>query len=136
MLPMEALSTSTDGSAITQSAGSGLILILNLFLWSSSSSDSSEEKKWDLVVVGGSTTSRNRTGLRWCEPTSKLTNAHLSLIKLEEVSQFCEGTPAFHPHQPEMVAPNSNITFMDFFNLVFQLHSCIKNKNPLYVQLT
>lgn len=53
MLPMEALSSSTDGAVTTQSAGSGLILILNFFLWSSSSSDSSEEKKWVFLVVGG-----------------------------------------------------------------------------------
>lgn len=46
MLPMEALSSSNEGTATTRSAGSGLILILNFFLWSSSSSDSSEEKKW------------------------------------------------------------------------------------------
>lgn len=58
MLPMEALSRSTEGSTTTQSAGSGLILILNFFLWSSSSSDSSEEKKWDFLVVGETAMSR------------------------------------------------------------------------------
>lgn len=45
MLPMEALSSSTEGASTTRSGGRGLILILNFFLWSSSSSDSSEEKK-------------------------------------------------------------------------------------------
>lgn len=45
MLPMEALSSSTEGADTTRSDGSGLILILNFFLRSSSSSDSSEEKK-------------------------------------------------------------------------------------------
>lgn len=58
MLPMEALSSSTEGANTTRSASSGLILILNFFLWSSSSSDSSEEKKWAFLVVGGSTASR------------------------------------------------------------------------------
>lgn len=52
MLPMEALSSSTEGTDATRSAGSGLILILNFFLWSSSSSDSSEEKKWVFLVIG------------------------------------------------------------------------------------
>lgn len=56
ILPMEALSSSTEGTATTRSAGSGLILILNFFLWSSSSSDSSEEKKGDFLVVGSSAT--------------------------------------------------------------------------------
>lgn len=54
MLPMEALSSSTEGAVTTRSARSGLILILNFFLWSSSSSDSSEEKKGDFLVVGSS----------------------------------------------------------------------------------
>lgn len=54
MLPMEALSSSTEGAATTWSAGRGFILILNFFLWSSSSSDSSEEKKADFLVVGSS----------------------------------------------------------------------------------
>lgn len=58
MLPMEALSSSTEGTGTTRSAGSGLILILNFFLWSSSSSDSSEEKKWGFLTVGGSAVSR------------------------------------------------------------------------------
>lgn len=58
MFPMEALSTSNEGSSTTQSDGSGLILILNFFLWSSSSSDSSEEKKWGFLVVGGTAVSR------------------------------------------------------------------------------
>lgn len=49
MLPMEAFSSSTEGTVTTWSAGSGLILILNFFLWSSSSSDSSEEKKADFL---------------------------------------------------------------------------------------
>lgn len=53
MLPMDALSSSTDGTDTTWSAGSGLILILNFFLWSSSSSDSSEEKKWGFLVISG-----------------------------------------------------------------------------------
>lgn len=54
MLPMEALSSSTEGAVTTWSAGRGFILILNFFLWSSSSSDSSEEKKADFLVVGSS----------------------------------------------------------------------------------
>lgn len=58
MLPMEALSSSTEGVVVTRSAGSGLILILNFFLWSSSSSDSSEEKKWGFLVAIGSAVSR------------------------------------------------------------------------------
>lgn len=58
MLPMEALSSSTEGTDDTQSAGSGLIFILNFFLWSSSPSDSSEEKKWDFLVVGCRAASR------------------------------------------------------------------------------
>lgn len=58
MLPMEALSSSTEGADTTRSAGSGLILILNFFLWSSSSSDSSEEKKWGFLVMGGSVASK------------------------------------------------------------------------------
>lgn len=46
MLPMEALSSSTDGAKqLALSAGKGLILILNFFRWSSSPSDSLEEKK-------------------------------------------------------------------------------------------
>lgn len=56
--PMEALSKSNEGSTTTQSGGSGLILILNFFLWSSSPSDSSEEKKWPFVVVGETAVSR------------------------------------------------------------------------------
>lgn len=58
MLPMEALSSSTEGTEATRSDGSGLILILNFFLWSSSPSDSSEEKKWGFLMVGGSAASR------------------------------------------------------------------------------
>ncbi len=58
MLPMEALSSSTEGANTTRLAGSGLILILNFFLWSSSSSDSSEEKKWVFLVIGGIEVSR------------------------------------------------------------------------------
>lgn len=58
MLPMEALSSSTEGTDATRSAGSGLILILNFFLWSSSSSDSSEEKKCPFLVVGSRPMSR------------------------------------------------------------------------------
>lgn len=54
MLPMEALSSSTEGTATTWLAGRGFILILNFFLWSSSSSDSSEEKKAVFLVVGSS----------------------------------------------------------------------------------
>lgn len=61
MLPMEALSTSTEGVVATRSAGSGLILILNFFRWSSSSSDSSEEKKCDFFELGGSVTLRGAT---------------------------------------------------------------------------
>lgn len=52
MLPTEAFSSSTEGAAATRSDGSGLILILNFFLWSSSPSDSSEEKKWGFLTVG------------------------------------------------------------------------------------
>lgn len=58
MLPMEALSSSTEGVIVTRSAGRGLILILNFFLWSSSSSDSSEEKKWGFLVATGGVASR------------------------------------------------------------------------------
>lgn len=54
MLPMEALSSSTEGAPRTRSDGSGFILILNFFLWSSSSSDSSEEKKGDFLLTGRS----------------------------------------------------------------------------------
>lgn len=64
MLPMEALSSSTEGTATTRSGGRGLILILNFFLWSSSSSDSSEEKKWVFLVAGGSKMSRNTKVLK------------------------------------------------------------------------
>ena len=53
MLPMEALSSSTDGAKqLALSAGSGLILILNFFRWSSSPSDSLEEKKCSLGGLG------------------------------------------------------------------------------------
>lgn len=63
MFPMEALSSSTEGTDATRSAGSGLILILNFFLWSSSPSDSSEEKKWGFLMVGGGgAASRNSPG--------------------------------------------------------------------------
>lgn len=54
MLPMEALSSSTEGTDVTRLDGSGLILILNFFLWSSSPSDSSEEKKWPFLMGSGS----------------------------------------------------------------------------------
>lgn len=64
MLPMEAFSSSTEGAATTWSAGSGLILILNLFLWSSSSSDSSEEKKADFLGASSSRTSR-KASCQW-----------------------------------------------------------------------
>lgn len=57
MLPIEAFSSSTDGAVATRSGGSGLILILNFFLWSSSPSDSSEEKKWPFLVVAPSSDS-------------------------------------------------------------------------------
>lgn len=58
MLPIEAFSTSTEGAVTTWSAGSGLILILNFFRWSSSSSDSSEEKKADFLGASSSLASR------------------------------------------------------------------------------
>ncbi|TNN36437.1 hypothetical protein EYF80_053403 [Liparis tanakae] len=61
MLPMEAFSSSTEGADATRSDGSGLILILNFFLWSSSPSDSSEEKKWGFLTVGGGAASRKET---------------------------------------------------------------------------
>lgn len=60
MFPMEALSSSTEGADMTQSAGSGLILILNFFLWSSSSSDSSDEKKL-VFLVGEGTKSKKKS---------------------------------------------------------------------------
>jgi len=53
MVPMEALSWSTEGAATGQFAGNGLILILNFLRWSSSSSDSSEEKKCALILGAG-----------------------------------------------------------------------------------
>jgi hypothetical protein len=49
MLPMEALSSSTEGAKqLALSVGNGLILILNFLRWSSSPSDSLEEKKCSL----------------------------------------------------------------------------------------
>lgn len=68
MLPMEALSSSTVGAVTTRSASSGLILILNFFLWSSSPSDSSEEKNGDFLVMGSDVALRKQSSVKTFNP--------------------------------------------------------------------
>lgn len=62
MFPIEALSSSTVGAAMTQSGGRGFILILNFRLCSSSSSDSSDEKKCVFFGAGEAPSSSSSSG--------------------------------------------------------------------------
>lgn len=84
MLPMEAFSSSTEGAVTTWSAGSGLILILNFFRWSSSSSDSSEEKKADFLGASSSRVSRKAS----C-PSSDSHSTWNKKIKRRLMSRYC-----------------------------------------------